>query len=200
MNHKPVAGCFKNSTIYVLFIKNRQWLHEVLLLVAILLFLGLLYRVKHTGLFSGLSIGWFSDQLILVMRDCSWFIGKYLFGLNVVCRKAFILYFPDSNSSILIYQGCSGFGELIKTALFFIIYPGPVKQKLWFIPGALLFVFAIAVFRMVCLSLAVVYLPDLWDFVHTRLMTFMFYGALFALWVVYVEFIKPPAHSENVWF
>ena len=191
MKQKPIARSFKSSTIYMLFIRNRQWLHEASLLVAVLLSLRLLFRIKHTGLFSWLPVQWFSDQLILVMRNCSWFIDTYIFGLNVVCRKAFILYFPDPNSSILIYQGCSGYGELVKTALVFTIYPGSVKQKLWFIPAALLFVFIIAVLRMVCLSLAVAYRPDLWNFVHTRLMTFMFYGALFALWVVYVEYVKP---------
>lgn len=170
------------------------------MLITILLFLGLVYRVKHTGLFFWVPVGWVSNQLILVMRNCSWFIGKYIFGLDVVCRKAFILYFPGPNSSILIYQGCSGFGELVKTALFFTLYPGPVKQKLWFIPVALLFVFAVAVFRMVGLSLAVVYRPDLWDFVHTRLMVFLFYGALFALWVVFVEYIKPsPKVFCRIW-
>ncbi|NWJ51857.1 MAG: hypothetical protein HXX14_13435 [Bacteroidetes bacterium] len=190
MKKKSIAGSLNSSTICKLFIRNQKWLHETLLLVAILLFLGLIYRIKHTGLFSWLPVGWFADRLILMIRDSSWFIGKYIFQLNVVCRKTFILYFPDPDSSILIYQGCSGFSELVKTAMFFSIYPGALKQKLWFIPVALLFVFAIAVLRMVCLSIAVAYYPNLWDFVHTRLMTFMFYGALFALWVVYVEYVK----------
>lgn len=190
MKQKLIADPFR-SAIYTLFLRNRQWLHEALLLIAVLLFLGLLSRIKHTGLFSWLPVQWFSDRLILVMRNCSWFIDKYLFELNVVCRKTFILYFPDPNSSILIYQGCSGFGELVRTALLFTIYPGPTKQKLWFIPAALSFIFVIAVFRMVGLSLAVVYRPDLWNFVHTRLMTFLFYGALFVLWAVYVEYVKP---------
>ncbi len=191
MNQKTIVDFITNSAVYALFCRNRQWLHEVSLMVAILLFLGLLFRIKHTGLFTWFHMEWFTHHLILVMRDCAWFIGKYICGLRVTCIDSYILYFPDPNSSILIYQGCSGFGELEKTTLFFTFYPGPLRKKLWFIPLALLFVFMIAILRMVGLSLAVVYRPDLWNFIHTRLMTFLFYGSLFALWVVYVEYIKP---------
>lgn len=191
MKHSPIVETLRGSTIYILFLRNRQWLHEASLMVAILLFLGLVFRIHHTGLSSWVPVEWITHQLILVMRNSAWFIGKYLFGLHVICRDTYILYFTDPNSSILIYQGCSGFGEMKKVALFFLLYPGPLKQKLWFIPASLLFVYGIAIIRMVGLSLAVVYRPDLWDFVHTRLMTFLFYGAMFGLWVVYVEYVKP---------
>jgi exosortase/archaeosortase family protein len=191
MKQKVIADSIKVSTIYVFFNRNRQWLHEASLMVTIFLFLGLVYRIKNTGLFTWFPVGWVIHQLIVVMRDCSWFIGHYLFGLNVICKDSYILFFPESNSSILIYKGCSGCAEIFRTSLFFIFYPGCIKTKLWFIPAASLFVFMIAVFRMVGLSFAVVYRPDMWFFIHTRLMTFLFYGSIFALWVVYVEYLKP---------
>jgi exosortase/archaeosortase family protein len=76
---------------------------------------------------------------------------------------------------------------MIQFVLLFLIFPGPWRKKLWFIPLGLLIVHLTNLFRIAGLSVVTVTVPEYWDFSHDYLFRPFFYVVIFLLWVWWVE-------------
>jgi exosortase/archaeosortase family protein len=117
----------------------------------------------------------------------SFFIDKQILGLNVEINQAErILLFQD-HSFIQISKSCSGLKQFYQIIVLFILFPGPRKHKLWFIPLSLLVMHLTNLFRIVFLSLVIVWNFGNWDFMHSWIMRPFFYVVIFLLWLIWVE-------------
>ncbi|KAB2826799.1 MAG: exosortase/archaeosortase family protein, partial [Paludibacter sp.] len=79
-----------------------------------------------------------------------------------------------------IKQGC----------LFFIImllYPGPWKQKLWYIPVGLLIVWIFNIFRITMIAFLFERNPSSFDLMHEHVFKYLFYIVLFLMWMLWEE-------------
>ncbi len=89
--------------------------------------------------------------------------------------------------TLIIDHTCSGLKQFYQAFFLFLIYPGPVRHKLWFIPASIMMMHLVNIFRVVVLSLAMVYTYGHWLFIHDWVLRPFFYVVLFGLWVIWNE-------------
>jgi len=100
------------------------------------------------------------------------------------------LYLAASHISIAVEGSCSGLKQFYEWIVLMVLFPGPWKKKLWYIPLGLLVVHLDNIIRIVILSVVAVYWPRQWDFIHLWILRPFFYVVIFGLWVIWVEKFK----------
>ena len=97
-----------------------------------------------------------------------------------------------------INHSCSGFKQFLQWIVLMVLYPGPWKQKLWYIPLGLFVVYMINLLRIFGLSIQLFYYPQYFDFAHDYIYRPLFYAAMFVLWVIWNEKIwkKEPIQKK----
>jgi exosortase/archaeosortase family protein len=139
-----------------------------------------------TELYFSLS-SWLSEQ---VYAQSIWFVEHVLKIPFTTVDQTCTMYFANSGY-IAVNSSCSGFKPMLQFMLLIMIYPGPWRHKLWFIPMGLFIVHLTNLFRITGLSVVIVQWPDYWDFSHDYLFRPFFYVVIFSLWVWWVERFRP---------
>lgn len=124
-----------------------------------------------------------------------WFNRRILnLDFYIIDPNTFI--FPSVNGYIAIVESCGGMKQMYQVFFLFILFPGPWKHKLWYIPLSFFIMYLTNVFRIIALSIVILIIPDYWDFSHDWILRPFFYVVLFGLWVFWVEFIVNPNNSK----
>jgi len=89
----------------------------------------------------------------------------------------------DGTVGLWIGDPCNGVNLFALFIIFMIWYPGPIKDKLWFIPFGLLTMHLLNVVRIIALSILVTYDYKYLDFNHTYTFTILVNGYMFLLWL-----------------
>jgi exosortase/archaeosortase family protein len=103
----------------------------------------------------------------------------------------------DNGSWISINRSCAGDKQILQFMLLLLIYPGPWKHKLWYIPMGMVIIHFTNVLRIVLLSLVSVNWPEYWHLAHNTVLRGMFYVVILVLWIVWIEFIGPPSPKSQ---
>ena len=121
----------------------------------------------------------------------------YVHSKWIIIRIPFldIIYVDDaervigfaSNGYTGINHSCSGFKQMLQLILLFLLYPGPWKHKLWYIPMGVVVIYIVNVIRIVTLCIVMNYNPGYFEFTHDYIVRPFFYIVIFALWVIWVE-------------
>jgi exosortase family protein XrtF len=93
----------------------------------------------------------------------------------------------DGASGVWIGSNCNAITLFALFAVFVMAYPGPLKNKLWFVPAGIIVIHAINVFRVVALAIINIKAPQYLDFNHTYTFTFLVYGFIFFLWMLWAN-------------
>ncbi|GGE97212.1 exosortase/archaeosortase family protein [Hymenobacter cavernae] len=89
--------------------------------------------------------------------------------------------------AVFVGDPCNG---LVLYALFMgfvLAFPGPIRHKLWFMPLGVLAVYSLNVFRVAVLALNHAYWYHTVEFNHHYTFTFVAYGCIFGLWMIWVR-------------
>lgn len=124
-----------------------------------------------------------------VFLASSWF-DLHILGYKIKTIDTTI-YFPDINGYITVNGSCSGLKQFYQWIVLMLLFPGPWKHKLWYIPFGILIIHLNNILRIIILSVIVVNWPGYWDFAHDWILRPFFYVIIFALWVYWVEKIRP---------
>lgn len=136
---------------------------------------------------------WLSNQ---VYYQSAWFV-QHVLGIEFTgVDKTSTLYFANSGY-IAVNQSCSGFKQILQFALLMLVYPGPWKHKLWYIPLGVLIVHLTNLFRIIGLSVVITRWPDYWEFSHDNLFRPFFYVVIFSLWVIWVERFRQRSKKQR---
>lgn len=119
-----------------------------------------------------------------VFHQSVWFIQDVL-GMDITTINQ-TMYWPNQGF-IAINHGCSGLKQILQISILLLLFPGPWKQKLWYIPMGMLLIHFTNLFRIIGLAEVLVHFPDYWKFSHDNLFRPFFYVVIFALWVIWVE-------------
>jgi exosortase/archaeosortase family protein len=103
----------------------------------------------------------------------------------------------DNGSWISINGSCAGDKQILQFMLLLLIYPGPWKHKLWYIPMGMVIIHFTNVLRIVLLSLVSISKPEWWHLAHNTVLRGMFYVVILALWIVWIEFISAPSKDSQ---
>ncbi len=96
----------------------------------------------------------------------------------------------NNGSGVMINASCSGDKQILQFALLMLLYPGPWRKKLWYIPMGMLIVHATNIIRVVLLSVTAVMEPHYMKTVHDTALRAMFYVVIFALWMGWEEKLR----------
>lgn len=130
----------------------------------------------------------FNKMSLVVFYSVKWFLGSLL---NIsIYTQGIIIYMPDGGG-VAITDGCSGFKQMVQFALLILLFPGPWKHKIWFIPLGVLIMHLSNLIRIIGLCFVMLDNPDLFDAFHQYLFRPMFYAVIFGLWVYWNEVIRP---------
>jgi exosortase/archaeosortase family protein len=121
----------------------------------------------------------------IVYSQSTWFVDHIL-PISFTKGENRMMCF-DNGGFIGINDGCSGLKQILQFVLLFLVFPGPWKKKLWFIPLGIVIVHLTNLFRIIGLSVVTVTIPEYWDFSHDYLFRPFFYVVIFALWLWWVE-------------
>ncbi len=145
-------------------------------------------------------------QLVWDIQD---YLAELLYNNTVWALKHFTSYdftflhdkreiwYTAGRGYVGVHHACSGFKQFLQWTVLMLFFPGPWKQKLWFIPLGIVITHFVNVFRISGLSVVLVYLPQHWQFIHDNLYRPFFYVVMFFLWVWWVEKFKNHPTSGN---
>lgn len=126
---------------------------------------------------------WLSHNVFLL----SAWISVNILRMDLDIAPGNTLIFLKNNTSIIINESCSGFKQMFQILVLFVLFPGPWKHKLWFIPSAIAGMFFVNVIRVIGLSYAMIWWPEHWDFIHLWIMRPFYYVAIFIMWLIWEE-------------
>lgn len=141
---------------------------------------------------------WFTSATLfmedLVLRQSYWVI-THLLQIPTILQDHTLLF--PAKWAIDITEGCTGLKQIIQVLLLFLIYPGPLKHKAWFIPACIILIHFTNITRITLLAIAMnLNLPSI-HFIHTYPLRVFFYVVIFGLWWIWVEKITPKERKET---
>lgn len=89
--------------------------------------------------------------------------------------------------SICIGSGCSGLELFLLFFGFILLMRGRLKDKLWFVPLGFLSILIMNIIRIIVLCVIYYHTPQYLDFNHKYTFVIVVYGAIFGLWVLWVN-------------
>ncbi len=168
--------------------RNRLWpIIDVLLFVIITWGFHKLYWTFFSHFISSSGLNSVTDWLAGIVYTSSAWIDAKILGMDMVLYPKNIMHFNASNRAMAINESCSGFKQMWQVLILFLLFPGPWKHKLWFIPAGMLAMLITNIIRVVLLSVTMIHWPQHWDFIHLWVLRPFYYVVIFALWVWWVE-------------
>ena len=170
-------------------------LKDVAIFIGILLFFHFVWRTFASNIFTvGFvrdSASWLALQVYLESRwVLELILGKvtaydHMFVGSSLRHNVF--YYAGNNGFVAVNSSCSGLKQFYQWFFLMLLFPGPWKQKAWFMPMGLIIVHFVNVFRIIAMVFVTVYLADYWDFIHDWILRPFFYVVMFTLWVWWNE-------------
>ena len=110
-----------------------------------------------------------------------------LFGITTYLYDTAIYHL--NGECVRIVWGCNGVKQSFIFTMVMLFARGPVKHKLWFISLGLFCVYLINIFRLLLLAYIVRDYPEYFDFLHSRVTKYGFYGLIFLMWFFWNDFL-----------
>ncbi|MCF8294570.1 MAG: archaeosortase/exosortase family protein [Bacteroidales bacterium] len=123
----------------------------------------------------------------LLFNNSAFFLDK----MYPVTHQGTTFLFPEVGF-IEVNNSCSGVKQFYQIIVLFLLFPGPWKHKLWYIPMSMILMHGVNIFRIVILGVILQYWPEQWDFMHDWILRPFFYVVIFSLWVIWNEKIRKP--------
>ena len=138
----------------------------------------------------------FNKASALLLNQSVWVLNVLHVKLEVVGDR---IYVNNHRGYVGVSPECTSLKQWMHWLFLMLLFPGPWKHKLWFIPLGLIMVEFINVFRIVGLALVVIPWPDKFDFFHDWFFRPIFYLFIFLMWSAWVEwFVIPQRKREGV--
>ncbi|WP_035558999.1 exosortase X [Hymenobacter sp. IS2118] len=112
---------------------------------------------------------------------------------SVVGASQAKLILLNSKPAVLVGAPCNGLVLYALFAGFVAAFPGPWQRKLWYIPAGITVIWFLNVLRVAALALNQHYYQSSADFNHHYTFTFVVYGFIFALWMLWARRLATPA-------
>lgn len=165
-----------------------QKVRSVLLFVVITLIIHYTYRFWANQLHYWPIASWMQEMhrvMAMLVYEQSVWVNQHILHIPMTFTNQTMWF--SNGSGISINASCSGDKQILQFALLMLLYPGPWRKKLWFIPLGMLLVHLTNILRIVLLSVVAINDPSLIKISHDTLLRAMFYVVIFALWAYWEE-------------
>jgi exosortase/archaeosortase family protein len=181
---------------------------DVIIFMIILLVFHVLWKIFIKDIFTiefiYNSAFWLSEKVFLTSV---WILD--LFNVNVTSFdelniggriRAHVIYYAENNGFVSVNRSCSGLKQFYQWFFLMILFPGPWKHKLWFIPFGLVIIHFVNIFRILSMTYVTMTIPQHWDFMHDYVLRPFFYVVMFFLWVWWNEkfYLKKKLKKQKV--
>lgn len=113
------------------------------------------------------------------------FLGYTTF--KVLSDNEFQVIGIDGSNGVWVGAACNASTLFFLFAVFVLAYPGHQKSKIWYVPLGILSIHFLNILRVTALALIAFYKPELLDLNHTYTFTFIVYGYIFLLWMLWAN-------------
>ena len=153
------------------------------------------WKLTVNGDENGLEASFLSFDLSVVFANLCHHLAEVVhLGLNRLGITTYLydttVYHPNGEG-VRIVWGCNGVKQSFIFTMIMLFARGPLKHKLWFIPLGLFCVYLINVSRLLLLTYIVRDNPDAFDFWHSGVTKYGFYGLIFLIWVLWNDYLVP---------
>ena len=114
-------------------------------------------------------------------------LAGYKTELNIGYMSCKASISVENHRGVCIGNGCSGLELFVLFFGFIFLMRGRLVDKLWFVPLGFIGILLLNVIRIVSLILIQVYKPEYLDFNHKYTFVIIVYGAIFGLWLLWVN-------------
>ena len=137
---------------------------------------------------AGLIAKLFDEASTLLFNQSCWVL-EHIFNVDIVTHNHAIgvINKNDTYSFISVAPECTSLKQWLHWLFLMLIFPGPWKHKLWYIPLGLVIIEFINVVRVVGITLCMIPFPNHFDFFHDYFFKVLFYFFIFIMWVIWVE-------------
>ena len=122
----------------------------------------------------------------------------HLFKRQLRLENNVKLTYPNGNSTWIGWS-CTPVKQQFIFVCLLLLTPPIVKSrawhKCWYIPVCLLLLYGVNILRIATIAVVIDTHPEWFDILHTYLLKYVFYGVVFALWMMWV---KLSATERNV--
>jgi len=133
------------------------------------------------------------DKLFVSASDMlfnqSCWVLEHIFGVDIITYEHAIgvINCNDTYSFVNVAPECTSLKQWLHWLFLMLIFPGPWKHKLWYIPLGLVIIEWINVVRVVGITLCMIPFPAHFDFFHDYFFKTLFYFFIFIMWLIWVE-------------
>ncbi|GAB3858754.1 archaeosortase/exosortase family protein [Hymenobacter terrigena] len=108
------------------------------------------------------------------------------FDATVAPNNPYLLLM-SGHPSVIVGIPCNGLVLYALFGGFVLAFPGPWQRKLWFIPAGIVLIWILNVVRVAALAINHHYAHQSVDFNHHYTFTFVVYGCIFGLWMLWAK-------------
>lgn len=188
-------GCRRRLISLQRFLKSNQLqpLTDVLLFALLIVSFHFLYIFwAYSGFY---PFGTLVHELFSVASHHLFLQSKALLdfiGIDYTTRHQtfYIANILGSTSWVEVSPACTSLKQWLHWVFLMVLFPGPWRHKLWYIPIGLLIIQGIGILRITGLACAVYKWPGSFPFFHDYVYKGLFYGVIFLMWVVWAEYFR----------
>lgn len=111
--------------------------------------------------------------------------------------EPFIKIFYHQQYVARVIEGCNAISVIILFIAFVIAFSGKLKPTVFFILGGSLFIYILNILRIAILSVLMYHFPDQEHLLHGVIFPLIIYGAVFILWVIWVNKFSKYASKDT---
>ena len=168
--------------------KELRGLSGLVVFAVIITFFHLLYKYFEADIISISYVSRVIDFLTESLLIANSWIMEHLFSIQCVIEGDVLIISDGFN--IEMQSGCSGLQQFFLVIILFLIYPGPWKSKIWYIPISIVVIYVLNLIRFIGISLYSAYDGKHFDLVHDWIFRPFIYLGIFLLWVLWAEVIN----------
>jgi len=101
----------------------------------------------------------------------------------------------NAQPAVIVGAPCNGLVLYALFTGFVLAFPGPWRRKLWFVPAGIFLIWVLNVLRVMALALNHHYAHQTVDFNHHYTFTFVVYGCIFGLWMLWARRLSVPVRT-----
>lgn len=180
---------------------------DVAIFMIILLVFHFLWKIFVTDI---LSVGFITHSANyvagVVFNSSVWVLDEL--GINIASfdhieinghMRQNVFYYAQTNGYVYVNLSCSGLKQFYQWFFLMLLYPGPWKHKLWFVPLGLVIIHFVNILRILGMVAVTMHFTENWHFLHDYVARPFFYVVMFFLWVWWNEkyHLKSKILKEN---
>jgi exosortase/archaeosortase family protein len=136
----------------------------------------------------------------LVYAQAIWVLDRVLrIDITTITSKR-LIFTPNSGggwAQVLIAPECASLKQWMHWIFLMVLFPGPWKHKLWYIPAGLVIIEWTNVVRICGVLLMQVPWPNSFHLAHDYIFKTFFYLVIFLMWMLWVEKFYNPTLKEK---